>query len=77
MYKEYDVLGAGEEDLPAVDELGGETEPTMVLEQLCDEFERQDLSDEVILFGLDAVIMVYFGELMVCNCVSLVFHDPY
>ena len=48
MYKEYDVLGAGEEDLRPVDELDGGTEPTMLLDHLCTEFERQNLSDEVM-----------------------------
>ena len=47
MYKEYDHLGAGEEELHPVDELE-EQEPALVLEQLCEEFERNNFSDEVL-----------------------------
>jgi hypothetical protein len=50
MYKQYDVLGAGEEDLRPVDELDPDTEPNMILDQLCTEFERQNFSDEVMWF---------------------------
>ena len=48
MYKEYDVLGAGEEELKPVDELETGTQPSLLLDQLCNEFERQNLSDEVM-----------------------------
>lgn len=41
------MLGAGEEELRPVDELETGNEPSMLLEHLCDEFERQNLSDEV------------------------------
>lgn len=54
MYKEYDVLGAGEEELKPVDELDNGTEPSLLLDQLCNEFERQNLSDEVCFFWSSA-----------------------
>lgn len=46
MFKDYDALGAAEEELKPVDELGLGNEPQMILEQLCSEFERNNLTEE-------------------------------
>ena len=45
MYKEYDELGAGEEDLRPVDEDEIIDEPNLILEQLCEDFDKYGITE--------------------------------